>query len=214
MRALQVFSDQRPGFSDPAPDSSRLNLQFHRQGDRELRSFAFFALDDDLAAHEIDEFFDDGQSETRAAVLARARHVGLAELIKDVAQRFRVHADAGVGHGKLYETVVAPGGDLDLALFGKLGGVAQQIDDRLLELVTVGFHRQDIPGDVGKQFDSAISKERLHGGCGHEHDIVEFESLGEGFHAAWLDLYQVEQLVDQIEQMVRTDQNFLQVFLL
>jgi hypothetical protein len=37
-----------------------LTSNFHRDRDRKPRSFSFFALDDDIAAHEIREFLDDG----------------------------------------------------------------------------------------------------------------------------------------------------------
>jgi hypothetical protein len=100
-------------------------LQFHRQRDRELRTFADFACHDDLSAHQVDEFFNNGEAETGAAVFARARHVCLAKFIEDVFQRLLIHADAGVGHGELDCSVIARGGDFDLAFFGKFDGVAQ-----------------------------------------------------------------------------------------
>src|SRR6185369_12350859 len=51
-------------------------FQFNRQGDRESGALADFAFGDDLATHYNDEFFDDRQAQSGAAVLARARHVG------------------------------------------------------------------------------------------------------------------------------------------
>ena len=61
----------------------------------------------DLAAHEIDEFLRNGESQSGAAVLPRTRHIGLTELVEDVIQCFFFHSDACVRHREPYHTVVA-----------------------------------------------------------------------------------------------------------
>src|SRR5262245_31359520 len=101
-----------------------LRFQAHRDRDREFRPFADFTLDPDIAAHQIDKSFDDRQTQTRAAVPPRTRHVRLAELVEDVIQRLWFHADAGIGNGELYVAVFLPRRHLDFPSLGELRGIA------------------------------------------------------------------------------------------
>src|SRR5688572_20747402 len=77
-----------------------------RQGDGKLRTLAYFALDADFAAEQINESLDDSQPESGPAVFSSRRHVHLAELIEDIMQGVFVHADSGVGNSQLQRTVL------------------------------------------------------------------------------------------------------------
>ena len=54
----------------------------------------------DGAAHEIDQPFADGETETGAAVLARDTSVGLGEGLEETLERFGIDADAGITDGE------------------------------------------------------------------------------------------------------------------
>src|SRR6185503_19832493 len=108
---------------------------FNRQRDDELRSPAEFALDTDVTAHQNHEPFHDGKAETSAAVLSRARHIRLAELVEDVIQGLFFHADPCIRHRKPHHAVIARGGDFDLSLFGELHRATEEVQHDLLELI-------------------------------------------------------------------------------
>src|SRR6266542_3995536 len=82
------------------PKSLRAS-KLHRQRDRELRSFAFFALHDDLAAHEINKLLHNRQTQARAAVFARRGFFRLLKFLEDMLQSGWIHADSGVRYCQL-----------------------------------------------------------------------------------------------------------------
>ncbi len=82
-------------------NSNRLSRVAEWQRNGESGSLAHFALDVDLAAHEIDELFYDSQPQSGAAVFARSGSFSLLKLFKNMVQRFLLHADTGVCDRKL-----------------------------------------------------------------------------------------------------------------
>ena len=63
-------------------------------------------------------------------------------------QRFLLHAYPGVGNGELHVAVFRPCGNFDLAFFGKLCGIAQEIEQNLFKLVAVGLQRWKIGRNI------------------------------------------------------------------
>src|SRR5690606_41831192 len=119
---------ERTAISDPASRPVRL-IRFRGpgEGDGERRAFALPALDADVAVHQLDEAFGDG--EAQAAALVRPALPGglLPELAEEVGEGVFGDADAGVAYGE---------GDLvfrrarlhrDAAAAGELDGVAHQV---------------------------------------------------------------------------------------
>ncbi len=112
----------------------------------EVGAGAGFAGDGDVAAHEPAEFAGDGEPESAAAVFAGGRGIGLGEGLEELRQFFGRDADAGVAHGDV-EPGALPGDgvlvqhrlgeDEDLARGGELHGVAEEIDEDLLDAVEV-----------------------------------------------------------------------------
>ena len=102
-----------------------------RQGDPDLRTFADRALDVDRSAVVGDDAVGDGQAQSGPTFLQPGREEGVEDLVDDL---FR-DADALVtdlDHGSL---CFAQRGDRhDLRPVGGLAGVANQIDEGLLEL--------------------------------------------------------------------------------
>src|SRR5262249_45476330 len=96
-----------------------------------------------VATHHARELAGDGKAEPRAAVAARGERIGLGEILKQFRLLLRRHADAAIRNGKLdpvasVRHLAHPQGDL--ALFRELTGIAQQIEQNLLE--PHGIHGQ------------------------------------------------------------------------
>ena len=136
----------------------------------------------------------------RCAVVA----IRLAELLEQLRLLLRGHADAGVGDGQLDPVAAVPDParlQLDLALFGELAGIAQEIEQNLPQphgvhgqgtKVLLCFDHQPVLillGELTCGPDDLVDQGReLHGLW------VEFKLTG-------LDLRQVEHLVDEAEKV-------------
>src|SRR3984957_19585454 len=84
--------------------SDRLNRRGRRlfgKGEVERCALLHFALDPGLAAVSLNDMFDYGQPQPRAALLARAGAVHAVEALEDAAQRIGRNAGAVVGHEDL-----------------------------------------------------------------------------------------------------------------
>src|SRR5262249_7985599 len=143
-------------------------------------------------------------AEPRAAEALRGRGVGLAELLEQLCLLLRGHADTGVGDGELDEVAAIAYlacHKLDLASFGELAGIAQQIEqdlpqphgiDSQLSEVFLGLEDKPVLVLLGK----------LAGGAD---DLVDqrckLHSLWVEFELSSLDLRQVEHLVDEAKQV-------------
>ena len=77
---------------------TRAERQVNRNA--EGRSLTRFALHVDFAVHQIDDFLDDGQSQTAAAHFIHARVHRTRELREHLLHVLGVHADAGVPHDR------------------------------------------------------------------------------------------------------------------
>jgi len=82
------------------------------------------------------ELAGDCKPEARAAETLPGRPVGLSELLEQLRLLLRRHANAAISHGKL--NPVAPVSrparpQRDLAVFGELTGVAEQVEQNLLK---------------------------------------------------------------------------------
>src|SRR5262245_28545566 len=111
-----------------------VRMACHRQAHGEHRAFARLACHRHVAAHHARELAGDGKPEPRPAVALRGRGIGLAELLKQLGLLFGGHPDAGVGDGELDEAAAIAHlacGKLDLARFGELAAIAQEIEQYL-----------------------------------------------------------------------------------
>ena len=155
------------------------------------------------------EVLGDGQAEPGAAEVAGGRGVGLGEGLEQPADLLLGHADAGVGHVEGDARLAGCGlrsretASVTVAVLGELRGVAQQVDQALLELGQVGAHRADVGRAVDHQpccrsssTSGSIDGLHLVDQAG-EIDLLEID-----VHAAGFDLRQIEDVVDQAEQML------------
>src|SRR5689334_3380565 len=89
----------------------------------------------------------DGEAEARSAEFLRRGRIGLAERLEVPAVLLRAHADTAIRDAQLDRR----GGPLEpldceseLTIMGELAGIAEHIEQALLQLGAVGTHAADI----------------------------------------------------------------------
>src|SRR5262249_39657565 len=114
-----------------------------RQAEGEDRTLARLAFHCHIAAHHPRELTRDSEPEPRSPEALRGRGIGLAELLEQLCLLLRGHPDAGVGGGELDDVAAIAHfacRKLDLARFGELTRIAQQVQEYLPQ--PHGVHRQ------------------------------------------------------------------------
>src|SRR5262249_25046695 len=104
------------------------------QAHREHRTLAWLARHGYVPAHHARELARDRKAEPGAAEVLCRRNIGLTKLLEQLCLLLRRHADASVGDGKLDEAAAIADfacRKLDLARFGELAGIAQEIEQYL-----------------------------------------------------------------------------------
>ena len=173
-----------------------------RQREPERRALAFAALDADLAVHQVDQVAADRQAEAGAAEAPRRRAVGLRERREQALSGLVRNADAGVANADVQAPrVVHADGDDDLAAFGELDGVGQQVGQHLAQAVRIAAHGGgQAVVDAAGQFEllrMGARRHQLH----HVFDrLVEIEVEGFDLELAGFDLREVEDVVDDRQQ--------------
>src|SRR5262249_12689648 len=162
-----------------------------------------FALDADVAVHELDKLFGNGKSQAGTAVFARRGRVRLFERFEHSCLLFLGDADAGIGDRESQHDVTGGerlGADVHdgFARGGKLDGVAHQVDNDLPEAARVaeqviGNIRPNVTGDF--QAFGVASK------CQGLHAIAEIVTQGEGdffqVELSGFDLREVQDVIDE-----------------
>ena len=204
----------------PAQERRRLDrLDAGGQADRECRALAQLALYGNLTAHHLAETAADRKSEPGATILARGRRIGLHEFLEQPAHLFarrRLRAALGpelpprrIAAALAHEPRHVDGHN---AMLGELVGVAHQIEQRLADSRLVGVHLADILRTVEDDLVAVLGR---RGGDGGDH-IVDQRRDGEGLdvhvHPAGFDLRQVQDVVDELQQVVRRAQHALERF--
>src|SRR5215469_8824055 len=128
----------------------------------ERAALAGRAQDFDLGAVGRADRLDDGEPESRAALLARARDIDTVEALEHVRQCLGRDADAVVGDIENREVAFAPHRQAYLApARGVLDGVVEQIDDHLLQARPVALHRHRGAG-ITDDADVFVGGEQAH----------------------------------------------------
>ena len=178
------------------------------------------ALHPNRTTHERHQLSADVESQASAAVVAGGGTVRLGERLEDAADLLRGQADAGVPHGEFECYPVGlflQGADaeFDLPRRGKLDGVAQQLEEDLLQ-----------PESISHQVVRCLWVVREHEahplGSGPAGDKAQemFQewlklkgTLGQ-HHLSGLDLGEVEEVVEQLQQAVGRSGHLGQVIML
>ncbi len=177
------------------------------QHDGEGRALARLAGDGDIAAQHGREMPGDGEAEPGAAVIARGRGVGLGEGLEQPAHLLVAHADAGILDREGEDR--AAGSRLRLrhrqrhqSALGEFRGIAEQVDQALLQLHQIDMHGADIGRRHDLEIVAVLVHQRRHQHLHFGRELAEIDLLDMQVHAAGLDLGQIENVVDQPEQML------------
>src|SRR6267378_6547026 len=177
-----------------------------RHPDYKAASFSDFALDGNLAAHQFAEFLAERQSQPGAAVFAGAGVVGDCEFLKKVRDLIRSDADTGVDdmdHKLITRSIqLALCNKLYLAVVSELYRVIKQLPGHIAEFADVTEGRSEIGSYCTENLVSAILGCRPRYVDNLAEQFGQISLLQVQFHLAWLDLRQVEYLVNELEQML------------
>ena len=185
---------------------ARLRGTPHRERHGESRAFAGSAFDRHRPVHQFGEPAHDRQAEAGASIAPGGRAVGLGKRLKETFLLGRIHADAGVAdrHGDGHAAAVDrrranPHGDGPL--LRELGRIGDQVEQDLPDARGIGQQRIRGPGlDQGGDLQPLLldlDRERLRRaldqGAQRERRLLQF-------HAARLDLGEVQYVVDDAQQ--------------
>ncbi len=161
-----------------------------------------------LAAHAQDQLPGDRQAQPGAAVAPRGGAVGLGEFLEEFGEGFGTHPDARVPHGKAQGRLGRAArdafeADVDGAGIGELQGVADQIDEDLLEPTGIaGDQIGNVRRDREEQFESFLLGAAVHEADGLLEDFPRRKGNRLELEAAALDARQIQDIVDQAQKGV------------
>src|SRR5215472_3862452 len=190
-----------------AGSALRLVGESETQDEAERAPLTGLAFHGQVAAHETDELFGDGEPQASSAVSSRGAGIGLREILEDDRLLFARNADSGVGDAER-QTVrqrfrVGLHPQHHFSPFGELDGVAQQVKQHLSQAKRVADEiERHIGGDLRHQLEALfvrLDSGYLQASLDHIRQ-VEFDAAD--FHTTGFDLREVEDVVDQIEQAV------------
>ena len=191
---------------------------FERDRDGKGGAEALLAFHGDIAVHHFHQILGDGHAEAGAAVTVGRAGVLLGKGLKDLRNVFLAHTDAGVLDDKAHHAVVVkPGGLFDrqgdaAALGGELDGIAENVDQHLLELHIVA----DIVV-VYMADDAAVIVQPLVRALAVDDDVDLIQEHTEGEflflqrHSAGLDAAHIQDIVDEAQQMLGAGADFLKL---
>src|SRR5215510_9698265 len=199
-------SDSRRGAAGRFPPEPLISapLRAARQVEGEDRTLARLACHCHIAAHHPRELTRDSEPEPRSPEALRGRGIGLAELLEQRCLLLRGHPDAGVGDGELDEGAAISHfacRKLDLARFGELTRIAQQVEQYLPQ--PHGVHRQcaEVLLDFNDEAVLILLGKLSRGADDLIDQRCELHGLWIEFELSGLDLRQIEHLVDEAKKV-------------
>ena len=177
---------------------------------KEVGAHTGLAGDRDVPSHEVQELARDRQTEAGAPIFACGAGIGLGERAEKQADLFGRNADTRVADGDMQPGHVPCLGMLphdrlceqkDFTAMGELDGIADEIDEDLLEAVKVADDvRRDRLVDVLVEFDPLFGSRITE----HGHRLLEevFEIHGDllKVHLRGLQLGEVEDVIDEMQE--------------
>ena len=185
-----------------------------QQMQAERRALAELARDLDAAAEQVAQRARNRQAQAGALVLAGHAGVDLLERVEDLPQHVLRDAEAGVDDvDSARHVVLRIDDDLhrDGALVGELDGVADEVDQNLLELVGVGRERRDRRRQVRDEADLLVDHAALELRERVAHQRVEGDRDDVQLDLPRLDLREVEDRVDQPQQVLAVVEDALDI---
>ncbi len=197
-----------------------LRQHLERQREPEARALPGHAADVDLPAHQFDQALADDQPQAGAAEAARDADVALGKGREQLALLLGRDADARVAHfeaqtGRLALALRQRHAHHHLALGRELDGVAGQVDQHLLQPQGVAVQQaRHVRLHHDGQLQFLVAGAHGHGGGQRVEDFIELEFGRRQFHAARLDLGEVEHVVEDGQQRLARHAHHGQVFAL
>ena len=181
--------------------------------DGEARAFARPARNRDISPEQPAEMPGDGETKTGTAEFFGGRSIGLTEGLKEAADLFLVHADAGIGDRDLDHRPSGfepPGLNGQLALLGKFACIAQYVQQALFQFCSIRPHAADVIGKSHLQAVAVLGDQRRDDRLDFVQKGRKLDLLDKDVHLASFDLREVEDVIDQPEQMTACAFDFLQ----
>src|SRR5437763_14943500 len=151
----------------PAPRSSGRRLEVDDFGNRPLgdgegkrAALAGRALHPDPSAMHLHQPAGNRQAQAGALVLAADPALTLLKALENSLGVIRRHTDAGIADADQQLRALALGRDTPAACLRELDGVAQQVQEDLLELGAIRKDAADLGGDGGAQFELLVLGQR------------------------------------------------------
>ncbi|GAA3855134.1 hypothetical protein GCM10022626_28620 [[Pseudomonas] carboxydohydrogena] len=163
---------------------------------------------------QLDQRFGDREAEAGAVIALGQLAFDLLEGAAEAGEGFLRNADAGVGDRHHHSVADHAATHHDASAIGReLHRIRQEIDEDL-------FHRPAVGDDRNGAVDPAVERQMLAVGPargdarGFRHGFGEVELLGGELHAPGLDLRHIEDIVDDVEKVIRARQDVLAVLLI
>src|SRR5262245_23598738 len=174
------------------------------QTHRKHRALARLARHGHVAAHHARELAGNRKAQAGAAVAARGQGVGLGEVLEQFRLLLGGQADAGIRDRKLdpvasVRHLAHP--QRDLALFRELAGIAQEIEQNLLEPHRVRGERAQVLLRFDDEAVLVLLGELSRGADDLINKPCQINRLGIEFELAGFDLREVQDLVDEAKEV-------------
>ena len=194
----------------------RARLGFERDVERERRPFTGPRPHLQLAAQQPRDFAADREAETRAAIFAAGRAVGLLERLEDELLLVLGNADARIGDGDFDRTLGlvedrvgrtpalfgATHAERDAALRREFERVREQVEHDLLKPLLVRADRlRQLAVELDVEVEALVGGELAEGPLHVLLEVLHRHLADLDRHRSGFDLRQVEDVVDQVEQV-------------
>ena len=187
-----------------------------RQIDGEARSLAFSAFYKNVATHQPAKIAAERQAKSGTSEFCSDRGIGLREIGKQVLLSLGRYAksvvlDLYVDTVLTIGTRYAIGYQPYFAVLGKLGGIGQQVVDRLAQLGAIKINLAKIVATFHDEAIGVLRRKRTAGGFDLVDKRRKVDCLGIQFGLAGLDLRDVENVIDHGQQMLACGADLLEV---
>src|SRR3990172_3652782 len=140
----------------------------NRDHESKSRAFSQFAFNGDVSAEQARQIAADGKSQPCTAILTRGGVISLLKFLEDARQGFRADANAGIGDGDAQIIPILFCREDDFSCVCKFGGIAQQIENNLPDLVLIGIN--DVEALIYLLFKNHSGFEKRLSGIGAQID--------------------------------------------
>ena len=190
----------------------------HGDVKRESGALGYFAFDRDNPTHHLAKVLADGQPQPRAPIAARRRIIRLGEGAKQNFNLLTCHTNPCIAHAKMKnfggwgggEANFAHGRQRNSAIVGEFGGVAEQIEQNLAQFNGVGRQQAQPQTEIHLKAVAVLFDQRP---CCNQHIIhqgLHRKDLGVQIHLARFNFRKVENIVDEREQMIGRNVDFIE----